>query len=76
MEGTYLRKNGYWELSAFYNVFHVPMLKKYIPDPSHVLEPDVVKVQEDLCFEEKSMQILDRKEKTLRNKEIPLVKVL
>ena len=64
------------ELSAIHNVFHVSMLKKYIPDPSHVLEHDVIKVQEYLCFKEKLVQILDRKEKTLRNKEIPLVKVL
>ena len=25
------------ELSKVHNVFHVPMLRKYIPDPSHVL---------------------------------------
>ena len=41
-----------------------------------MLEPDAIEVQEDLCFEEKPVQILDREEKTLRNKEIPLVKVL
>ncbi|KAL5552557.1 hypothetical protein UlMin_039958 [Ulmus minor] len=34
------------------------------------------KLHEDLTYEEKPAQILDRKTKTLRNKEIPLVKVL
>ena len=26
------------EFSRVYNVFHISMLRKYIPDPSHVLE--------------------------------------
>ncbi|KAL5556291.1 hypothetical protein UlMin_038527 [Ulmus minor] len=64
------------ELSSVHNVFHVSMLKKYIPDPSHVLEHKPIEVHEDLTYEEQPMQILDKKEKTLRNKVIPLVKVL
>ena len=58
------------------NVFHVSMLKKYIPDASHVLQPQSVQISEDLSYEEKPVKILDRKAKTLRNKEIQLVKVL
>ncbi|KAL5564201.1 hypothetical protein UlMin_027365 [Ulmus minor] len=54
----------------------VSMLKKYVQDPSHVLEHEPIEVHEDLPYEEKPVQILDRKEKTLRNKVIPLVKVL
>ncbi|KAL5566309.1 hypothetical protein UlMin_029473 [Ulmus minor] len=64
------------ELSTVYNVFHVSMLWKYVLDPSHVLENEPIKVQEDLTYEEQAVQILDRKDKTLRNKVIPLVKVL
>ena len=26
------------ELSSVHNVFHISMLKKYVPDPTHVLE--------------------------------------
>ncbi|KAL5541756.1 hypothetical protein UlMin_009466 [Ulmus minor] len=65
-----------FELSSVHNVFHVSMLKKYVPDLSHILEHESIEVQEDLTYEEKPIQILDRKEKTLRNKVIPLVKVL
>ncbi|KAL5563758.1 hypothetical protein UlMin_033505 [Ulmus minor] len=50
--------------------------KKYVQDPSHVLEHEPIEVHEDLMYEEKPVQILDRKEKALRNKVIPLVKVL
>ncbi|KAL5553282.1 hypothetical protein UlMin_040683 [Ulmus minor] len=64
------------ELSSVHNVFHVSMLKKYVSGPSHVLEHEPIQVNEDLTYEEKPVQILDRKDKTLRNKVIPLVKVL
>ena len=54
----------------------VSMLKKYVPDPSHVLSQEPVEVQTDMTYEEKPVQILDREEKVLRNKTIPMVKVL
>ncbi|KAL5578470.1 hypothetical protein UlMin_020169 [Ulmus minor] len=64
----------------FSTVFHpqtdVSMLKKYITDPSHVLQSDPVQLKENLTYEEKPVQILDRKEKELRNKKIALVRVL
>ncbi|KAL5544124.1 hypothetical protein UlMin_007908 [Ulmus minor] len=63
-------------LASVHNVFHVSMLKKYVSDKSHVLEQEPIEIHEDLSFEEKPMQILDYKIKTLRNKDIPLVKVL
>ena len=62
-------------LASVHNVFHVSMLKKYVSDKSHVLEQEPIEIHEDLSFEEKPVQILDYKIKTLRNKDIPLVKV-
>ena len=63
-------------LSAVHNVFHVSMLRKYVSDPSHVLSYENLELDEDLSYEEKPVQILDRKEKVLRTKTIALVKVL
>ncbi|KAL5569846.1 hypothetical protein UlMin_026421 [Ulmus minor] len=63
-------------LASVHNVFHVSMLKKYVSDKTHVLEQEPIEIHEDLSFEEKLVQILDHKIKTLRNKDIPLVKVL
>ncbi|KAL6184968.1 hypothetical protein ACLB2K_041103 [Fragaria x ananassa] len=63
------------ELSRIHNVFHGSMLRKYIADPSHVLEEQPI-LQKDLSYEEEPVQILDRKEQVLRNKTIPLVKML
>ncbi|XP_071906072.1 uncharacterized protein [Coffea arabica] len=63
-------------LSRIHNVFHVSMLKKYHPDPSHVLQPENIEIDETLTYEERPVKLLDRKVKELRNKQIPLVKVL
>ena len=35
------------ELSKVHNVFHVSMLRKYIPDPSHVLRDQLVQLKEN-----------------------------
>lgn len=64
------------ELSRIHNVFHVSMLRKYIADPSHVLTSEPIELEEDLSYVEQPVEILDRKEQVLRNKTIPLVKVL
>ena len=64
------------ELSRIHDTFHVSMLMKYIPDPSHVLREQPVKLKENLTYEETLVQIVDRKEQVLRSKVIPLVKVL
>ena len=64
------------ELSKIHDTFHVSMLRKYIPDPSHVLREQLVRLKENLTYEETPVKIVDRKEQVLRSKVIPLVKVL
>ena len=64
------------ELSRIHDTFHVSMLRNYIPDPSHVLIEQPVQLKENLTYEEIPVQIVNRKEQVLRNKVIPLVKVL
>ena len=63
-------------LSRIHDTFHVSMLRKYIPNPSHVLREQPVQLKENLTYEETLVQIVDRKEHVLRSKVIPLVKVL
>ena len=36
------------ELNWIHNIFHVSTLRKYIPDPSHVLEAPPIELKEDL----------------------------
>ena len=64
------------ELSRIHDTFHVSMLRKYIPDPSHVLREQPLQLKENLTYEETPVEIVDRKEQVLRSKVIPLVKVL
>ena len=63
-------------LSGVHNVFHISMLQKYVSDPTHVLSYEGLELDQDLSYEERPVQLLDRKDKVLRNKTIPLVKVL
>ena len=64
------------EFSRVHNVFHISMLLKYIPDPSHVLDTPEIELRDDLSYEEQPVQILGGEEKELCNKKISLVKVL
>ena len=64
------------EFSRVHNVFHTSMLRKYIPDSSHVLETPEIELRDDLSYEEHPVQILGREENELRSKAISLVKVL
>ena len=57
-------------LAGVHNVFHVSMLRKYIPDPSHVLNYEPLKIKDNLTYEEVPIQILDCKDQVLRTKTI------
>ena len=63
-------------LQHIHNVFHVSMLRRYHSDVSHIIEYETVKIQPDLSYEEKPVEIVDRKEQVLRNKTISLVRCL
>ena len=64
------------ELAKLHNVFHVSMLQKYLYDESHILPVQDVQVQSDFTYDEEPKAILIREVKQLRNKQVPLVKVL
>jgi hypothetical protein len=58
-----------------YNVFHVSVLMKYIPDVNHVIAWNVIQVEPQGVLQVHPVQILDRKIKQLWNRDIKLVKV-
>ena len=64
------------ELEKIHSVFHVSMLRRYRSDPSHVVSSKTIELRPDLTYEEEPVEILAREVKELRNKKIPLVKVL
>lgn len=49
------------QLAAVHNVFHVSMLKKYQPDPSHVIDYESIQMQSGLSYEERPVAILEPK---------------
>ena len=62
-------------LSKIHNVFRVSTLRKYIYDPSHVVELEPIQISEDLTYEEVHIQIVDVMDKVLRHVVVKLVKV-
>ena len=59
-----------------HEVFHVSMLRKYTPDPAHVVDWGQIEVDMDGTFEEGPVCIVDSRDQVLRCKTMRLVKVL
>ncbi|KAA0066266.1 pol protein [Cucumis melo var. makuwa] len=47
-------------LSTVHDVFHVSMLKKYVPDPSHVVDYEPLEIDENLSYVEQPVEVLAR----------------
>ena len=63
-------------LSGVHEVFHVPMLQKYTPNPAHIVDWREIIVDTDGTFEEGPIHILDSRDQVLQRKIVRLVKVL
>ena len=63
-------------LSGVHEVFHFSMLRKYTPDPTHVVDWGGIIFDTDGTFEEGPSRILDSWDQVLRRKTMRLVKVL
>ena len=63
-------------LGHVHPVFHVSMLRRYLYDPSHVLEPQDIEVDRELSYEVLPERIVDQQIRKLRSKEIASVKVI
>ena len=62
-------------LSKIHNIFHVSTLRKYIYDPSHVMELEPIQISEDMTYEEVPIQIVDVMNKVLCHAVVKLVKI-
>ena len=63
-------------LSGVHEVFHVSMLQKYTPDPTHVVDWEEITIDTDRTSEEGPVHILDSRDQVLQPKTVRLVKVL
>ena len=59
-----------------HEVFHVSMLRKYTPDPAHVVDWGQIEVDTVGTSEERPVCILDSRDQVLRRKTVRLVRVL
>ena len=63
-------------LLGVHEVFHVSMLRKYTPDPAHVVDWGQIEVDTYGTFEEGPVCILDSRDQVLQRKTVRLVRVL
>ena len=63
-------------MSVFHEVFHISMLRRYTPDPAHVVDWGEIEVDTDRTFEEGPVCIMDSRDQVLQRKTVRLVKVL
>lgn len=64
------------DLASVHSLFHVSLLKKYIGDSASIIPLKSMDIKDHLSFEEVLDKILDHQICRLRNKKVPLVKVL
>ena len=63
-------------MSGVHEVFHVSMLRRYTPDPAHVVDWGKIEVDTNGTFEEGPVFIMDSGDQVLRCKTVRQVKVL
>ena len=59
-------------MSGVHEVFHVSMLRRYTPDPAHVVDWGKIEVDIDGTFEEGPIRIMDSRDQVLRRKTVRL----
>ena len=59
-----------------HKVFHISMLRKYTPDPTHVVDWGEITVETYGTFKEGPICILDSRDRVLRRKIVRLAKVM
>ena len=63
-------------MTDVHEVFPVSMLRKYTPDPAHVVDWGQIEVDTNETFEEGPVCIIDSRDQVLRCKTVRLVRVL
>ena len=63
-------------MSGVHEVFHFSMLRRYTPDPAHVVDWGEIEVDTDETFEEGLVCIMESRDQVLRRKTMRLVRVL
>jgi hypothetical protein len=60
---------------SIHNLFHVSLLKNYVPYANHVIDWSVIQVEQENVFQVHLVRIVDQKRKQLWNRAIGIVKI-
>ena len=63
-------------MSGVHEVFHVSIIRRYTPDPAHVVDWGKIEVDTNVTFEEGLVCIMDSENQVLRRKTVRLVRLL
>ena len=63
-------------MSGVHEVFHISMLRRYTPDPAHVVDWREIEVDTDGTFEEGPVCIMDSRDQVLQHKTVRLMRVI
>ena len=64
------------KLAVVHLVFYISLLKKCVGDPASIVPLESVAMKHSLSYEDVPVEILDHPVRSLRNNEVPSVKVL
>ena len=73
--GSFAYRLAFTARTRAHNIFHFSLIKKYVHDPNHVINWDVMQVELEGEFQIKPMRMLTRKFTMLWNQAIGQVKV-
>ena len=63
-------------MSGVHEVFHVSLIRRYTPDPAHVVDWGEIEVDTEGTYKEGPVCIMDSRDQVLRRKTVRLVRVL
>ncbi|MCI36849.1 hypothetical protein A2U01_0058072, partial [Trifolium medium] len=63
-------------ISGMHDVFHISQLRKFVPDSSVTIDLETIELEPNMTFQPQPVQIVDRDVRNLRNRSIPVVKVV
>lgn len=63
-------------LSNIHAIFHVSQLRKYHPDPSHIIKHETLEIRDNLEHKALPIKVMDHKVEVLRGKDILFVRII
>ena len=69
-------KLKFWGVTNWYQSHRWYEFRKYVHDPTHIIQPETIELDETLSFEQRPVKILNTKTRSTWNMAVKLVKVL